>query len=85
MGAIYIGEYTVSTEETINHNIVGSGESEWGFGQTLVLLVMSLPAIEVWEDIRGTWKGFRGSAGSGEADIGGRDEKTAHTPEQIGK
>jgi hypothetical protein len=75
----------VSTEETINHNTVGSGESEWGFGQTLALLVMLLPAIEVWEDIRGTWKRLRGNTGLSEADILGGEEKTAHTPEQIGK
>src|SRR5882762_4108507 len=42
----------VSTEKTISNNIVGPGEGQWTFGQTLALLVVIFPAMDVWRQTR---------------------------------
>jgi hypothetical protein len=45
----------VSTEQTIRRNNVGPGEGQWTFGQTLALLVVIFPMMDVWRMIRGVW------------------------------
>ena len=42
----------VSTEKTISNNSVGPGEGQWTFGQTLALLVVIFPAMDVWRQTR---------------------------------
>jgi hypothetical protein len=42
----------VSMEKTIANNNVGSGEGQWTFGQTLALLVVVFPVMDVWRQAR---------------------------------
>ena len=49
--AVDIGLF-VSTEQTIQRNRVGPGEGQWTFGQTLALLVVVFPAMDLLRQIR---------------------------------
>ena len=42
----------VSTEQTIRRNRVGPGEGQWTFGQTLALLVVVFPIMDLLRQIR---------------------------------
>ena len=42
----------VSTEQTIQRNRVGPGEGQWTFGQTLALLVVVFPIMDLLRQIR---------------------------------
>jgi hypothetical protein len=42
----------VSTEKTISNNKVGPGEGQWTFGQTLALLVVVFPVMDVWRQAK---------------------------------
>ncbi|EJD49508.1 hypothetical protein AURDEDRAFT_161615 [Auricularia subglabra TFB-10046 SS5] len=46
----------ISTEKTIIHNPVGDGESAWGFGQVLALILSIFP---FWDAVKGLLMGLR--------------------------